>query len=139
MQFISLHHHKRTDAIPAGPGGIWQGTAAAFAAIALLISNGAVGAEAIKVINDKKITEGMTQPVVLEVVGSNPHCGYIAFLTLINPGTPQAQWLLKAKSLSCRGTDHYSIKITDAKALVVLNELPVAAKTALELYDRTGK
>ncbi|MDF9779027.1 hypothetical protein [Pseudomonas baetica] len=139
MKFKPPHHNKRTDDTPARPGGIWQGTVAAFAAITLLIANGAAGAEVIQVINDKKITEEMTQPVVLEVVGSNPRCGYIAFLTLINPGTPKAQWLLKAKSLSCRGANQYSIKITDAKALVVLNELPVPAKTALELYDRTGK
>ncbi|MGF6281894.1 hypothetical protein ABH908_000073 [Pseudomonas frederiksbergensis] len=139
MQHISLHNHKRTEEPAAGPGGIRPGTVAVFAAIALQFANSAVGAEGIQVINDKKITEGMTQPVVLEMVGSNPRCAYIAFLTQINSGTPNAQWLLKAKSLSCRGPDQYSIKITDAKALVVLNELPVAAKTLLDLYDRTGK
>lgn len=139
MQLISLHHHKRADETPAWPVCIWPGTVAVLAAIALLFANGAVGAEAIQVINDKRITEGMTQPVMLEVVGSNQRCGYVAFLTLINPDTPKAQWLLKATSLSCRGQDKYSIKFTDAKALVVLNDLPVPAKTTLDLYDRTGK
>lgn len=139
MPFSSKLHHKRTDETAAGPGGTRLGNWVALAALTLLFADGAASAEAIQVINDKKITEGMTQPVMLEVVGSNPQCGYVAFLTQIYPGTPKAQWLLKAKSLSCRGLDQYSIKITDAKALVVLNELPVPPKTTLDLYDRTEK
>ncbi|MGE8063791.1 hypothetical protein [Pseudomonas sp. NPDC089569] len=132
-------HHQNTEETPAAYRGSKLHFLAALVALTLVLAVGAASAEAIQVINDRKIIEGMTQPVILEVVGSNPRCGYVAFLTLINPGTPKAQWLLKAKSLSCRDPEQYSIKVTDAKALVVLDELPVPAKTTLNLIDRTGK
>lgn len=106
-------------------------------ATAVMIFAGTVVAGPIQVQNDKKITENMSGMVFLTVVGSNPKCSYTASLDQLRPGTPKAQWVLKAKNRTCTGAKDMSIKITNAQALVILDQLPIPAMSTLNLYDRS--
>lgn len=106
-------------------------------ATAVMIVAGTAVAGPIQVQNDKKITENMSGMVFLTVVGSYPKCSYTASLDQLRPGTPNAQWVLKAKNRTCTGAKDMSIKITDAQALVILDQLPIQAMSTLNLYDRS--
>jgi hypothetical protein len=107
------------------------------ATVCIQLLAGPVTAGTVQVKNDKKITEGMGGMVFLKVVDSQHKCSYAAELVQLRPGTDDAQWVLKARKLTCMGAKDMSINISDAKALVLLNTMPVPANTTLELHDRT--
>lgn len=111
----------------------------AIAAVFLLVAAGPASAEAIQVTNDKAVKAGMNVPVILRVVGSVAQCNFLSYLTELQSGTPEAHWVLKADRRSCLKSARGDIEMTDVQALVLLDHLPVAAKTNLDLYVRPGK
>jgi hypothetical protein len=114
-------------------------TSLAIAAVLLLVTAGPTCAETFQVITDKAIKPGMNVPVILRVVGSVAQCNYLSYLTELKPGTPEALWVLKADRRSCLKSPRGDIEITDVKALVLLENFPVAPKTNLSLHVRPGK
>lgn len=98
------------------------------------ISAGAVGATVL-VQNLQPITEGMKQPIVLKVTGSDAGCSYLAQLVRRVQSDPTS-WILKSERRSCMKTSGGDLVIMDVQALVPLDKLPIPRNSELTLYQR---
>lgn len=103
---------------------------------AFLYCVGSSATETVQVVNDQPITEKTNLGVILRIVGSGAKCTYLAFPSKRYPDRADSQWVLKADRRSCFRSAKGDLVMTDVRAIVLLDGLPVPAGTNLTLYER---